>query len=76
MDESIDALARPSDLSIIWEGKHRVLDVVVVFQVTRRLETHQRHANSIKLLNRLNFIGSDDNFFLAHWVKVSDVMLK
>ena len=76
MDKSIYALARSFDPFVIGEGKDRMLDVMIVFQVTSRLETHQRHANSIKLLNRFDFIRSDDNFFLAHWVKVSDVMLE
>ena len=53
-----------------------MLDVMIVFQVVSRLETHQCHANSIEPLNSLDFIWSDNNFLLTHWVVVPNVLLE
>ena len=53
-----------------------MLDVMIVFQVASRLETHQSHADSIKPLNRFNFTLSDNNFLLTHWVVVSNILLE
>lgn len=63
VDEGVGALARTNHLLLIWEDKHRVLNVVVALEIATRFKAHQGHADPIKLLNRLHLFLRNLDFF-------------